>query len=207
MISVAEHLSERSQRAFVPLLPLLIFLLCFGCSIASQRRTYFSLDSPAALEATYSGSPFAAAPAVAEYVKSNSLPGDRIAVLGSEPEIYFYSQQRSATGYLYMYSLIVQHKYAPRMRAEFMHELETNHPKYLVYVDIWDSWGEREGAAQAVSFLQWMQNYMNEGYEQVGAAEVGPDGQYSWVDAANTDQHARHNLIYVLRQRPSAELR
>jgi len=45
-------------------------------------------------------------------------------VLGSEPQIYFYSGRRSATGYLYMYSLTEEQKYALRMQKEMIGEIE-----------------------------------------------------------------------------------
>ena len=39
-------------------------------------------------------------------------------MLGSEPEILFYARRRSATGYLYAYSLTEEQKYAATMQQE-----------------------------------------------------------------------------------------
>ena len=38
--------------------------------------------------------------AVADYLKSHCAPDARIAVMGSEPEIFFYAHRRSATGHI-----------------------------------------------------------------------------------------------------------
>ena len=61
-------------------------------------------------------------------------------MLGSEPQIYFYSGRRSATGYLYMYGLMEDQKYALRMQQEMIGEIETNSPEFVVFVHIPSSW-------------------------------------------------------------------
>ena len=50
--------------------------------------------------------PFVECPVIAEYLKKNTGPDDTIAVLGSEPEIFFDARRRSATGYIYTYGLV-----------------------------------------------------------------------------------------------------
>jgi hypothetical protein len=40
---------------------------------------------------------------VASYLKEHTEPEDHLAILGSEPQIYFYSGRKSATGYIYTY--------------------------------------------------------------------------------------------------------
>jgi len=44
--------------------------------------------------------------------------------IGSEPEIYFYAQRHSATGYIYTYALMEEHKYAHAMPEEMEREIE-----------------------------------------------------------------------------------
>jgi len=51
-------------------------------------------------------------------------PGERIAVLGSEPQIYFYAKRRSATGYIYTYPLMEPQPYSKQMATEFKQEVE-----------------------------------------------------------------------------------
>ena len=45
-------------------------------------------------------------------IRERSAPADRIAVLGSAPEIYFYSGRRAATGYLHTSPLMEAQPYA-----------------------------------------------------------------------------------------------
>jgi hypothetical protein len=39
-------------------------------------------------------------PLLSHYIKANSKKGDKIVVLGSEPQIYFYCGRHSATGHI-----------------------------------------------------------------------------------------------------------
>ncbi|MCG6537854.1 MAG: hypothetical protein L7F78_24825, partial [Syntrophales bacterium LBB04] len=76
------------------------------------ERNYFFIEKPTTLSRLiYGANPFPESIKIGEYVKSNSNTEDKIAVLGSEPQIYFYSQRRSATGYIYMYYLMEKHDY------------------------------------------------------------------------------------------------
>ena len=72
----------------------------------------------------YFPNPFPESIAIAEYIRNHSAPDSTIAVLGSEPQIYFYAHRRSATSYLYTYSLMENHKYALTMQQEMIQEIE-----------------------------------------------------------------------------------
>jgi len=203
--SATERLSEHFSSPMVLASPAMVFVLCFGTGVFHQRHPYFSADPLATFEATYPGDPYVPAVEIADYVERNTAPADRIAVIGSEPEIYFYAHRQSATVYIYTYSLIVWHKLTTRMREEFIHDLETNKPEYLVYVDVWGSWGEREGVLQAAPFLARLQKYMNDGFEKDGVADMGATTQYVWGEAARTYVPRSSSVIWVLRRRPQAK--
>jgi hypothetical protein len=203
--SATEVIAERGNRrlAFVPLI---IFLGAFGWSIFRQHTFYFSLAPSAAMNVTYGANPFVAAMQTAGYIRQNSSENARIAVLGSEPEIYFYAHRQSATGYLYMYSLIVRQKYTARMQKEFIDEVETNRPEYLVYVDVADSWGEdRDRAPQAAEFLAWIRKYTHDHYVVDGIALLNEPVVYIWGESAkNYPAVAGTPAIYTLKRIPQA---
>src|SRR5438552_17849261 len=77
---------------------------------------------------------------IGEYVREHTSPDDTIAVLGSEPEIYFYAKRHSATGYIYTYSLMEPQIYAQKMQQEMIREIEAARPKYLISVAMSYSW-------------------------------------------------------------------
>jgi len=65
---------------------------------------------------------------IAEHVRTNSAPTDTVAVLGSEPEIYFLSHRHSATGYIYTYPLMELQPYAQGMQEQMIQEIEHARP-------------------------------------------------------------------------------
>jgi hypothetical protein len=87
----------------------------------------------------YHDTPFVAAPDIARHIESNTNPEDRIAVVGSEPEIYFYAHRLSSTGYIYAYPLMEPQPLARKMQAQMIREIEENPPVYLVFVSVQNS--------------------------------------------------------------------
>src|SRR5437870_11174885 len=118
----------------------------------------------------YGTNPFVEAPEIARYIQARTAANDRIAVLGSEPEIYFYANRRSATGYIYTYPLMESQPYASRMQEEMMQQIETAHPKYVILVSVFASWLRRPESDTRI--LNWATRYTRYCYDQVGAAEI-----------------------------------
>ncbi|MGA2415823.1 MAG: glycosyltransferase family 39 protein [Candidatus Sulfotelmatobacter sp.] len=204
--ATTEKLAQHFRAGPILLIPALALLASFSYAIFRQRQIYFFKSPVEAVQATYGGNAFVPALEIAGYIRNHSPESARIAVIGSEPEICFYAHRHSATGYIYMYSLIGPQKYTSPMRAEFVRELEQNRPEFLVYVDIWDSWGEREGSPQAAGFLTWLQNYMGENYERVGVADIRDTTEYVWGTLAGSYSPKSNKVIYVLK-RKSVEIR
>lgn len=199
--AVTQALTGHSWYSRFALVPVVIFVLAFAYGLVAQRQVYFSMTPDEIVQATYGENAFIPAVQVADYIRKNSPEEARIAVFGSEPEIYFYAHRHSATGYLYMYSLIGHQKYIDRMREEFKREVEVNRPEYLVYVDILDSWGERDGVPGASGFLAWMEEYKDQNYERAGVADIGGQTRYVWGDAAKTYVPESSEVIYVLKRK------
>jgi len=198
--SAAERLAGRPQWQFA-VVPILVFTIAFGYSLLQQRQDYFISSPKTVFQATYPGGLFEAGEEVADYVRQHSSPSPPIAVIGSEPEIYFYAHRHSATGYIYMYSLIGRQKYLSLMQEQMLRELKENQPEYLVYVDVWDSWGDRSRAAESAAFLKSLNDFMNSQYEKVGIADLGPATKYVWGDAVRAYVPESSRIIYVLKRR------
>ncbi len=189
LCSLAELWGKRSA-----IIALIVLIFCVAISVYRQRKEYFFLSPADVVREIYGDNAFIPAVAAADYVREHSPEDAKIAVLGSEPEIYFYAHRHSATGYLYMYSLIVHHKYTARMRDEMMQELEANRPLYVVYVDVWDDWGGREGGPQLEEFLPRLREFMDRSYEEVSAIGEQPREAGGYQPRSVT-------MIHVLRRR------
>jgi len=202
-VSSARNLLQLKQlpRAMQLWLPVVAFLAAFGYTIVQQQQFLFELSPDMACRAMYGRNPFPESIEVAKYIKANSAPSDRIAVLGSEPEIFFYADRRSATGYIYTYGMMEQQKYALTMQQEMIGEIEAARPKYLVYVDIPTSWLRRKKSNMLI--FEWYTQY-REHYDLVGIIDILSADQtvYHWGDEAKNyaPQSDRRLYVYKLRK-------
>jgi hypothetical protein len=122
-------------------------------------------------------------------------------VIGSEPEIYFYSHRISATGYIYTYALMEEQKYAPKMQREMIEETERARPKYLVFVNVPDSWLMRPDSDQTI--LEWFKHYGQENYDVVGLVDIVSLEwtNYFWDEDAVGRSPESDHFIYILRRK------
>jgi hypothetical protein len=191
-------LTVKFTSRWLHVLPVIVFASACALTIHTSAEYYFKLTPVQACRFSYGLNPFPEAAPVAEYLRQHTVPSDTIMVLGSEPEIYFDAHRHSATGYIYMYSLMEDQAYWSTMQKQMMQEVDANRPAYVVFVNSSSSWLSRHGSPQVVAFRSWMDQYMAANLEEVGAVELAaPESQYFWGDEAREHhQPGRELLIY-----------
>jgi len=142
--------------------PLLLFAVALSLPILLDKKVFFEVSPIRACEIIYPENPFLESVRIGDYVREHTGPDDTIAVLGSEPEIYFYSHRHSATGYIYTYGLMEPQKYARQMQEEMIQEIEHARPKYLILVSMVYSWLKRADSEQAI--FNWANEYTAQNY-------------------------------------------
>jgi 4-amino-4-deoxy-L-arabinose transferase-like glycosyltransferase len=160
------------EHYFIPVLPAVALLAgaaasqrwarwalagAIALSLFTERQFFFTKTPTQAARELWGDNPFPEAIPAAEYLRAHTAPETPIAILGSEPEIYFYARRHSATGYIYMYGLMEPQPYALSMQEELIHDLETRRPEYIVDVDVSTSWLMRENSATRI--LDWWEAY------------------------------------------------
>ncbi len=151
-------------------LPTVVFLVA-SALILAKHRIYFFLESPVDIcHRTYAGNPFVEAQAVADYIRAHSSSDIRVAVLGSEPEIYFYSHRHSATGYIYMYDLASTQAHAAEMQQEMFREIEAARPEFVIFLHNRMSWYLPQSLKDK-TVVQWLNKYLNGDFRLVGLAD------------------------------------
>lgn len=176
--------------------PGLIFILTFANALYAERRTYFFATPHEACRYVYGANPFPEAKGVGDYIREHSAPDARIAVLGSEPEIYFYAHRLSATGYIYTYPLVEDQPYARVMQAEMIKEIESVQPEFLVYMLAHESWLTQKHADQRV--FDWIDRYTKTRYTVEGFADGGNRDEYRWGSSLRSARPRRpeYTLLY-----------
>ena len=143
----------------------------FGWSRAQTSPPAYGISFPASIP-------------IAEYLKKHTSTTDTIAVLGSEPELFFLSGRHSASGYIYMYTLTEPEPLAPQMRKEFISQIESARPRYVVFVNMPSSWFSvvEISSLKASSDMElWWDNYSTN-YALAGAVKFYMDkpAEYVW---------------------------
>jgi len=175
-------------------------LLLFGFALAwpmwAEADFFFERPLAEANRMVNGTNPFLESIKIGEYIRAQSSVSDTIAVLGSEPQIYFYSRRHSATGYIYTYGLMEPQPYAHQMQQEMMREIETAHPKFLVMVVVNKSWLAGRDSDQSI--LRWADAYCDANYEEVGLINISDRGTDYYLSGKppNVPPAADHILIY-----------
>lgn len=159
--------------------PLGCFLVAAGHSLWASRDVLFLADPMRAARLVYGLNPFPESVRIGEQLAKHCPPDSRIAVIGSEPQIYFYSRRRAATGYLYTYPLVEPQPYAARMQEEMIAEIERARPRYVVFVSVASSWLRRPDSPSRI--FEWFTAFQNR-LRLVGFVEFQSDTEvtYRW---------------------------
>ena len=154
----------------VRFVPLLLLSVALSLPVLWDKKFFFEASPVEACRMIYPESPFPESIKIAEYVRDHTSQNDTIAVLGSEPQIYFYSHRHSATGYVYTYGLMEPQKYAQRMQQEMIRQIEFARPRYLIFVAMTDSWLKRPGSEQLI--FAWAHDYIPQNYSVTGLVDL-----------------------------------
>lgn len=172
-----------------------------SATLFEQRQYLFLLEPRELARSIYGMNPFPEAVEIARYLREHARPGDTLAVIGSEPQIYFYSRLPAATSYIYMYPLMEPHPFAHRMQEEMIAQLERALPSYLVLVNVNTSWSRRPESSLRI--FKWAESAVNERYEPVGFVQMAPGREtvYLWGDDAKDAVPASEYHVTVFRRR------
>lgn len=187
---------------------LLVVLLFCGAGLQmllKSRDIFFTLSPTRVCMAIHDVNPFPESVEIGSYLASHCPPDGRIAVIGSEPQIYFYSRRQSATGYIYMYPLMEPQPYAEAMQKEMMQEIERTGPDYLVYVNVPFSWLKRPESR--LSIFDWFARYQRDHLQLVGLIDIlpGDETKYRWSSSdTHLEPESDHWLAVYQNKNPTA---
>ncbi len=147
----------------------LVVLVGLAWPVWTLRGLLLDCPPQLACRMVYSGNPFVECPVIAKYLKEHTAPDETIAVMGSEPEIFFDAQRNSATGFIYTYGLMEAQPLAESMQTEMIAEIESAKPRFIVVVDVRFSWLYGPGSKFLIQ--EWSKPYLRENYDVVGVVE------------------------------------
>lgn len=192
LASMLRAVRRVEHGTYIQLAPILIVLVAAGYYISQQGDYLFEMTPLESSRAEYGMNPFPEAIEIAKYIEAHSSPTDTVAVVGSEPEIYFLSHRHSATGTIYVYPLMEPQPFALQMQKDMISDIEKAKPRYLVLALIPSSWMARPDSNMLI--MNWAQTYAAKNYHPVGFTEtLQYSTQYTWgADAAHYQPQANY---------------
>ncbi len=179
---------------------ILFFLAIAGAGILSRKEFYFSYSNDDYSTVRYFGNPFREAITVADYVRSNTAEKDRILVLGSEAEIYFYARRAAASGYLFVHGMVSNQPRNLEMQDELIAEAEKNSPELMVLCGVRYSWLQQPGTPDRI--LKWFEEYAVTNYEITGFVDMVDRGTiYRWGKETEGYVPKADNYLVVYKKR------
>jgi hypothetical protein len=154
-------------KYIIPLLPMIVI----GENLISREYYYLHASPADIVETVYNGI-FPESIVIGDFLAAHTSPSDRIAILGSEPQIYFYAKRRSVSGHIYMYGLMEPQRYARKMQEELITDVERVKPKYIVFYEIPTSWNAT--FKSELHIAQWVKEYTQVYYHPVGLIDIVP---------------------------------
>jgi hypothetical protein len=175
--------------------------LTIGASLWLERELYWVLSPTEVAKSHYAPNPVVESLEIARYVREHTTGDDSIAIIGSEPQIYFYAHRRAATKYLYTYPLMESHSFVQRMQQEMCRELDEAAPRILVYVNVAMSWGTFPDPQQEI--YQCCDRIMRERYQLAGVVDIQSyrHTEYRWdKSAAGYEPKSKYFLLVYVRK-------
>ena len=186
------------RMILVRFVPLVMLGATLSLPILWEKKFFFKVSPVDACRLTYSHNPFAESVKIADYLREHTSRDDTIAVLGSEPEIYFYAQRHSATAHIYTYGLMEPQKYARQMQEEMIHEIERARPKYLVSVVMFYSWLWRSASDRLI--FTWADEYTAQNYKAAGLVSItSKEADYFFGDVPSSVESLENRILIYQR--------
>lgn len=174
-----------------------IFAIVTFNHINALKSYYFHPNYERILRSVYGSNPFPESMEIANYINANSKPEDNIVLIGSEPQIYFYTRKKSPSRHAYFASLVNDVKEHKEWQREFVKDVEKADPRYLVFFNHQISLFVQPNTDKYV--FEWVNKYTSERYHIIGVADMvdGMQTNYVWNNALAGFQPKGQNVIYI----------
>jgi hypothetical protein len=136
-------------------------LLAYASAFWQHGKLWFSLSPTEASYSIYGTTIFEDTRKISEIINQRfPTLSSKIAVIGSEPQIYFYTKRPPAQPYIYMYPLMEPQPFARQMQKELIQKITAASPQTVVFIEEDSSWLGRPDSEKII--LDWWNYYSSQ---------------------------------------------
>jgi 4-amino-4-deoxy-L-arabinose transferase-like glycosyltransferase len=133
-------LSVIGERAKRPVAIVAVLIATMTVNSLYEHWSYFASVRPEVFSRSFFGlSPFPESVELSAFLAARTSAQDRIFIFGSEPQILFYAKRKSATPFAMIYPLTSAYPRYREFQERVWHDIEQNHPVYILFVNLPDS--------------------------------------------------------------------
>ncbi|MGB4847405.1 MAG: glycosyltransferase family 39 protein [Saprospiraceae bacterium] len=168
--------------------------------LISEREYFFSPDYNKIHQQMYSFNMFPELERVGKELAKRVPAGSRIGVMGSEPEVLVAADRESCSKHLFMYPILSDPILSPPMQDEYLHDMESCLPDYIVFNGGILSW---TAGYDKLQMFENLMKWINDNYTTSGLAEFRKDmpGELVWDGALSTYQSQNEFKVYVFKKK------
>jgi hypothetical protein len=195
---------SRKTGKYGSLLGIAIALGLVVLSMRGRSDYYFNPDYAKIHFEVYNRNMFPEIEKIGRELAKRVPEGQRIGVMGSEPEVLVAAGRESCSRHLMVYSLLSDPELSPPLQQEYVGEMKECAPEYIVWNTISSSW--TAGYDQLKFFKEFMV-WVEQNYKVIGLAESRDDkpGVIVWDKALDTHQSISNFKVFVLQKKGIAE--
>lgn len=180
---------------------LAVTVLVAGASLIMQRDALLFASPHEISRTLYGVNPFPESIEISRELQARMRSDDVLAVIGSEPQLYFYLKKRAPSPHIYMYPLMEPQPFALQMQHELARDFEQAEPDWVVFALGNGSWLSSDESNLWI--LQWAAGFLR-GYERIGVVHIDRNAiSYEWDSAALQSQGDSPSPVFIFRRKPN----
>lgn len=171
--------------------------------LKTMNNLYFSPDYSTIIKNTYGNNPFLESVEIAEKIKPALTKEDYLAVMGSEQEIFLYTNTKPASKHTIAYHLMVDTTISVnpiKWQKEYISEVEKNKPKFFIFYRVGMSFLKTPNSCSRI--FDWAGKYLNANYDLYGTVDISSnESQYFWGKDSFKNLKKEEDTILVFKRK------
>lgn len=180
-----------------------ILVLASFSNISALKKYYFNTNTTQLLRQVYGINPFPESKVIADRLNTMLKPEDKIAVFGTEIQMYFYTNRISPSRFAGSGALLeFPIKKAEEWQKEFISDVEKANPRFLVFYSHPISWLAHPDVKNLI--FPWFDKFSAEKYNLIGYADMYDNiTNYAWapnLDMVNNPPKSQYRIFVFERK-------